>query len=164
MNVFTGNNGDVYSEIDEIHQTKNNNIIRIKLKTETEEIKDKYSVSNSLPILSGSLLSKESCHSKIKYARIRGGYIPKCFEIHRIPTIDNNQEIFNENFNKFDTISKSEGFDSYSSSSEIFLSKTKRYSENCICTLEERRIKEKVDEIVNKIMKKKKNGNSLKKK
>jgi hypothetical protein len=154
VNISARNNSDIHSESDERHR-KSDNIFRIKLRTETEENKDKYSVSNlSLTIISRSQLSKESIHSKIKFAKISGGFIPKCFEIHRIPTFDDKQEISCENFNKFDSISKSDGFDSYSSS-ESFLYDKKRYSEDCICDLEERRIKEKVDEIVNKIMKRK---------
>ena len=164
VDIFNEKNSDVNSENEESHKKKTNNIIKLKLKTETVENKDKYSVSNlSLPILSESLLSKESCCSKIKYARITEGFIPKCFEIHRIPIFDEKQKVYNENLSKFDSISKSEGFDSYSSSEKI-LSEKRRYSEDCICDPDERGIKEEVDDIVKKIMKGKKNGNCLKKK
>lgn len=156
VNISAGKNSDIHFESDERYRKKSDNIIRIKLRTETEENKDKYSFSNlSLTIISRSHLSKKSFHSKIKFVRISGGFIPKCFENHRIPTFDDKQEIYCEDFNKLDSISKSDGFDSYSSN-ESFLYDKKRYSEDCICDLEERRIKEKVDEIVNKIMKRKK--------
>ena len=121
---------------------KNNNINKLKLKIETVENIDKYSVSNlSQPILSANLLSKESSCSKIKYERIMKGFIPKCYETHRITTFEEIEKIYSENLGKFDSISKSEGFDHYSSS-ESFSSKKKRYSENYICEPDERRMKE----------------------